>query len=83
VADFATRRRNSPIALTFDGAWPTAARRVDLEVDFIGRDAFIRKRATGGAKVLDDSEGCSRYPAMPGRTAAQRRLITITAMQAA
>lgn len=46
--------------LTFDEAWPDRMRRPfgDIDVDFIGRDAFIRnKRATGRAKDLGDIEG--------------------------
>jgi hypothetical protein len=47
--------------LTFEEAWPTRMRAAfgpDLEVDYIGRDAFIRnKRATGRAKDLGDIEG--------------------------
>jgi hypothetical protein len=46
--------------LTFAEAWPERMRRFfgDLEVDFIGRAAFIRnKRATGRPKDLGDIEG--------------------------
>jgi hypothetical protein len=46
--------------LTFMEAWPDRIRRSfgDVEVDFIGRAAFIRnKRATGRAKDLGDIEG--------------------------
>jgi hypothetical protein len=46
--------------LTFADAWPERMRRPfgDVEVDFIGRAAFIRnKRATGRAKDLGDIEG--------------------------
>jgi len=46
--------------LTFDEAWPGRVRHPfgDIEVDFIGRDAFIRnKRATGRHKDLGDIEG--------------------------
>jgi hypothetical protein len=46
--------------LTFDEAWPDRMRRPfgEVEVDFIGRDAFVRnKRATGRAKDLGDIEG--------------------------
>ena len=46
--------------ITFADAWPERMRRPfgDIEVDFIGRDAFIRnKRATGRAKDLVDIEG--------------------------
>lgn len=46
--------------LTFAEAWPSRLRRPfgDLDVDFIGRDAFLRnKRATGRAKDLGDIEG--------------------------
>ena len=46
--------------LTFDESWPERMRRPfgDIEVDFIGREAFIRnKRATGRAKDLVDIEG--------------------------
>ena len=46
--------------VTFDEAWPGRVRRPfgDVEVDFIGREAFIRnKRATGRAKDLGDIEG--------------------------
>ncbi len=45
--------------LTFAEAWPTRLRSSfgDLQVDYIGRDAFIRnKRATGRAKDLGDVE---------------------------
>ena len=46
--------------LTFAEAWPDRMRRAfgEIEVDFIGRAAFIRnKRATGRAKDLGDIEG--------------------------
>jgi hypothetical protein len=46
--------------LTFAEAWPDRMRRPfgDLEVDFIGRAAFIRnKRAIGRPKDLGDIEG--------------------------
>jgi hypothetical protein len=46
--------------LTFAEAWPERMRRPfgDVDVDFIGRTAFIRnKRATGRAKDLGDIEG--------------------------
>lgn len=46
-------------ALTFDEAWTTREPGTfgELEIDFIGRDAFIRnKRATGRAKDLGDIE---------------------------
>ena len=46
--------------LTFAEAWPDRVSRAfgDLEVDFIGRDAFIRnKRATGRTKDLADIQG--------------------------
>ena len=46
--------------LTFADAWPGRMRHAfgDVDVDFIGRDAFIRnKRATGRAKDLGDIEG--------------------------
>jgi hypothetical protein len=46
--------------LAFAEAWPDRLRRPfgDVDVDFIGRDAFIRnKRATGRAKDLGDIEG--------------------------
>ena len=46
--------------ITFDEAWPDRMRRSfgDVDVDFIGRAAFIRnKRATGRAKDLGDIEG--------------------------
>jgi hypothetical protein len=46
--------------LTFDEAWPDRLRRPfgEVEVDFIGRAAFIRnKRATGRPKDLGDIEG--------------------------
>ena len=46
--------------LTFAEAWPDRLRRPfgDLEVDFIGRAAFVRnKRATGRTKDLGDIEG--------------------------
>jgi hypothetical protein len=46
--------------LTFDEAWPGRLRRPfgEVEVDFIGREAFLRnKRATGRAKDLGDIEG--------------------------
>ena len=45
--------------LTFAEAWPDRVSRAfgDLEVNFIGRDAFIRnKRATGRTKDLADVE---------------------------
>jgi hypothetical protein len=47
-------------AISFADAWPDRMRRPfgEIEVDFIGRDAFIRnKRATGRAKDLGDIEG--------------------------
>jgi hypothetical protein len=46
--------------LSFAEAWPERMRRPfgDVDVDFIGRAAFIRnKRATGRAKDLGDIEG--------------------------
>lgn len=46
--------------LTFEEAWPERLRHPfgDVEVDFIGRGAFIRnKRATGRARDLGDIEG--------------------------
>lgn len=46
--------------LGFDEAWPDRARGRfgDVDVDFIGRDAFIRnKKATGRSKDLGDIEG--------------------------
>lgn len=46
--------------LTFQEAWPDRMRRLfgDVEVDFIGRAAFIRnKRQIGRAKDLADIEG--------------------------
>lgn len=46
--------------LTFSEAWPDRLQRAfgDVEVDFIGRAAFIRnKRATGRPKDLGDIEG--------------------------
>jgi len=46
--------------LTFEEAWPGRVRESlgSVEVDFIGRDAFIRnKRATGRMKDLGDIEG--------------------------
>jgi hypothetical protein len=46
--------------LSFVEAWPERMRRPfgDVDVDFIGRAAFIRnKRATGRAKDLGDIEG--------------------------
>jgi hypothetical protein len=46
--------------LSFADAWPGRLRRPfgDVDVDFIGREAFIRnKRATGRAKDLGDIEG--------------------------
>lgn len=46
--------------LTFDEAWPDRMRRPfgEIEVDFIGREAFLRnKRATGRAKDIGDIEG--------------------------
>ena len=46
--------------ITFAEAWPGRMRRPfgDVDVDFIGRDAFIRnKKATGRAKDLGDIEG--------------------------
>jgi hypothetical protein len=45
--------------LAFSEAWPTRqrGRLGDVDVDFIGRDAFIRnKRATGRARDLGDIE---------------------------
>ena len=45
--------------LSFDEAWPDRARGrfADVDVDFIGRDAFIRnKKATGRTKDLGDIE---------------------------
>ena len=46
--------------VTFAEAWPERMRRPfgDVDVDFIGRDAFVRnKRATGRTKDLVDVEG--------------------------
>jgi hypothetical protein len=46
--------------LSFADAWPDRIRRPfgEVDVDFIGRDAFIRnKRATGRARDLADAEG--------------------------
>jgi hypothetical protein len=46
--------------LTFEAAWPGRLRRPfgEIDVDFIGRAAFIRnKRATGRPKDLGDIEG--------------------------
>ena len=46
--------------ITFAEAWPDRLRRPfgDIDVDFIGRDAFIRnKKATGRPKDLGDIEG--------------------------
>jgi hypothetical protein len=46
--------------ITFADAWAGRVRRPfgDVEVDFIGRDAFLRnKRATGRPKDLGDIEG--------------------------
>ncbi|CAN5469245.1 nucleotidyl transferase AbiEii/AbiGii toxin family protein [soil metagenome] len=46
--------------LSFADAWPDRLRRPfgEVDVDFIGRDAFIRnKRATGRTKDLADTEG--------------------------
>jgi hypothetical protein len=46
--------------ISFAEAWPQRLRRPfgEVDVDFIGRDAFIRnKRATGRAKDLGDIEG--------------------------
>jgi len=46
--------------LSFNEAWPERMRRPfgEIDVDFIGREAFIRnKRATGRAKDLGDIEG--------------------------
>jgi hypothetical protein len=46
--------------LTFSDAWRDWIRRPfgDVDVDFIGRDAFLRnKRALGRAKDLGDIEG--------------------------
>ena len=46
--------------LTFPEAWSGRARRLfgNVEVDFIGRDAFVKnKRATGRARDLADIEG--------------------------
>ena len=48
--------------LAFAEAWPDRVRQAfgDIEVDFIGRDAFLRnKRATGRPKDLGDIEGMS------------------------
>lgn len=48
--------------LTFEDAWPDRLRGRfgEIEVDFIGRDAFVRnKRATGRAKDLGDIETLS------------------------
>lgn len=45
--------------LTFEEAWPTRLRAPfgELEVDFIGREAFVKnKRATGRARDLGDIE---------------------------
>jgi hypothetical protein len=45
--------------LSFEEAWPDRLRRLvdDIDVDFIGRDAFVRnKRATGRLKDLADVE---------------------------
>jgi hypothetical protein len=47
-------------ALTFADAWPTRVRHRfgDIDVDFIGRDAFLKnKRATGRLQDLADIEG--------------------------
>jgi hypothetical protein len=46
--------------LTFEEAWPGRQRHAfgPIDVDFIGRDAFLRnKRAVGRAKDLGDIEG--------------------------
>ncbi len=46
--------------LTFADAWPGRLRHAfgDVDVDFIGREAFVRnKRATGRPKDLGDIEG--------------------------
>ena len=46
--------------VTFAEAWPDRLRRPfgDVDVDFIGRDAFLRnKRATGRPKDLGDIDG--------------------------
>ena len=46
--------------VTFEQAWPDRIRRPfgDVDVDFIGREAFLRnKRATGRMKDLGDIEG--------------------------
>jgi hypothetical protein len=46
--------------VTFDEAWPDRVRGRfgDIDVDFIGRDAFVRnKKATGRARDLGDIEG--------------------------
>jgi hypothetical protein len=46
--------------LRFEDAWPSRVRHPfgDVQVDFIGRDAFVRnKRATGRPKDLGDIEG--------------------------
>jgi hypothetical protein len=46
--------------LAFDEAWPGRLRRPfgDVDVDFIGREAFLRnKRATGRPKDLGDIDG--------------------------
>jgi hypothetical protein len=45
--------------LTFSEAWPERLCRPfgDVDVDFIGRDVFLRKRATGRPKDRGDIEG--------------------------
>jgi hypothetical protein len=46
--------------LTFAEAWPSRVRRPfgDIDVDFIGRDSFVRnKRAVGRPKDLADIAG--------------------------
>ena len=46
--------------LTFEATWPDRVRGTfgDIDVDFIGRDAFIQnKRATGRTRDLGDIEG--------------------------
>jgi len=51
--------------LVFDEAWPDRERGRfgDVEVDFIGRDAFIRnKKATGRTRDLVDVEDLDNFP---------------------
>lgn len=57
--------------LTFEEAWPGRVRAPfgEIEVDYIGRDAFIRnKRATGRQKDLGDIENLPDISTGPGIT---------------